>query len=127
MLNSATLTRKRIHNGIYEGIYQGQRGETVAPILSLIYQGESVGEVFADQINADDAKWLIRCRIPVNIISDGLQTFFICAEDTTTMDNFSIASGEAIDDDLRNEINLLREELDMLKRAFRRHCVETMG
>ncbi len=127
MLNKATLTRKRIHNGIYEGIYQGRKEDTVAPILSLIHLGESVGEVFADKINEQDGTWLIRCRIPVNIISDGLQTFFICTEDTTAIDNFSIASGEALDDELRNEINLLREELDMLKRAFRRHCVETMG
>ncbi len=127
MLNTATLTRKRIHKGIYEGVYQGSKGETTAPILSLIHLGESIGEVFADQISADDSSWLIRCRIPANIISDGLQTFFICTEDTTPIDNFSIASGEALDDELRNEINLLREELDMLKRAFRRHCVETIG
>jgi hypothetical protein len=26
---------------------------------------------------------------------------------------------------LRAEVDLLRAELDMLKRAFRRHCVET--
>ncbi len=127
MSNTAKLTRKRINNGIYEGVYQGSKTETAAPVLTLIYQGETVGDVYADQINTQENTWLIRCRIPVNIISDGLQTFFICAEDTTAMDNFSIASGEAIDDDLRNEINLLREELDMLKRAFRRHCVETMG
>ncbi|KAB7614610.1 hypothetical protein F9L33_08210 [Amylibacter sp. SFDW26] len=127
MLNAATLTRKRIHNGVYEGVYQGRSNETAAPILSLIHLGESVGEVFADQINTDNNTWLIRCRIPVNIISDGLQTFFICTEDTTAIDNFSIASGEVLDDELRNEINLLREELDMLKRAFRRHCAETMG
>ncbi len=127
MLSAPTLTRKRIHNGIYEGVYQGRKGETAAPVLSLIHLGESVGDVYADQINADENTWLIRCRIPANIISDGLQTFFICTEDTTAIDNFSIASGEALDDELRNEINLLREELDMLKRAFRRHCVETLG
>jgi len=127
MSNAATLTRKRIYNGIYEGVYQGGKGETTAPVLSMIHLGESVGEVFADQVSAEDGTWLIRCRIPTNIISDGLQTFFICAEDTIALDNFSIASGDVLDDELRNEINLLREELDMLKRAFRRHCVETMG
>lgn len=127
MLNAATLTRKRIYNGIYEGVYKGHKNETTAPVLSLMHLGESVGEVFADQISADENTWLIRCRIPVNVISDGLQTFFICTEDTTALDNFSIASGEVLDDELRNEINLLREELDMLKRVFRRHCVETMG
>jgi hypothetical protein len=32
-----------------------------------------------------------------------------------------------MEDDLRAEVDLLRAELDMLKRAFRRHCLETMG
>jgi hypothetical protein len=30
-----------------------------------------------------------------------------------------------MEDDLRAEVDLLRAELDMLKRAFRRHCLET--
>jgi hypothetical protein len=47
-------------------------------------------------------------------------------ESTVVLGSFSITSGEPLEDDLRNEINLLREELDMLKRAFRRHCVETL-
>ena len=34
-------------------------------------------------------------------------------------------AGEAVSDDLRAEVELLRAELDMLKRAFRRHCLET--
>jgi hypothetical protein len=32
-----------------------------------------------------------------------------------------------MEDDLRAEVDLLRAELDMLKRAFRRHCLETAG
>ena len=35
-------------------------------------------------------------------------------------------TGEPVEDDLRGEIDLLRAELDMLKRAFRRHCIDTM-
>jgi len=37
----------------------------------------------------------------------------------------AIADGEALGDDMCVEIELPRAELDMLKRAFRRHCVET--
>jgi outer membrane protein assembly factor BamA len=36
-----------------------------------------------------------------------------------------LIAGEALGDDIRVEVELLRDELDMLKRAFRRHCVET--
>ena len=38
---------------------------------------------------------------------------------------FSLLAGDLLDHDLRAEISLLRAELDMLKRAFRRHCAET--
>jgi hypothetical protein len=39
---------------------------------------------------------------------------------------FAIVTGEPLDDDIRAELDLLRAELEMLKRAFRRHCLETM-
>jgi hypothetical protein len=35
-------------------------------------------------------------------------------------------AGEVLSDDFRSEVSLLRAELDLLKRAFRRHCLETM-
>lgn len=127
MPNSSSLTNKRISNGIYEGVYKGKKDETTAPDLELIHLGEAVGEVFIDQIDARENTWLIRCKIPAEVISDGVQTFLICKiGDHSSLGSFSIAAGEALEDDLRNEISLLRQELDMLKRAFRRHCVETL-
>ena len=39
--------------------------------------------------------------------------------------SFSIVAGDALAEDIRAELSLLRAELDMLKKAFRRHCVET--
>jgi hypothetical protein len=44
-----------------------------------------------------------------------------------TLAHFTIITGVPMEDDLRAEVDLLRAELDMLKRAFRRHCVETLG
>ena len=123
MSNSPTLTKKRILNSVYEGVYVGKS----APDLELQFLGETVSEVHADILDSDEKSWLIRCNIPSGTISDGIQTFMICQRDSTiVLDSFSISSGEPLEDDLRNEINLLREELDMLKRAFRRHCVETL-
>jgi len=43
-----------------------------------------------------------------------------------TLNSFSIISGTPLDDDIRVEMDLLRAELDMLKKAFRRHCLETL-
>jgi len=128
MSNSSTLTKKLIANGVYEGIYKGEKSETAAPLLELTYLGKTIDEVFVDPLEEQENTWLIRCKIPVETISDGIQTYLICKTGEDIMlDSFSIVAGEPLNDDLRNELNLLREELDMLKRAFRRHCVETVG
>ena len=69
---------------------------------------------------------MLRVPIPAELLSDGVQTFLIRDTDSgETLESFSILAGEALADDIRAEVELLREELDMLKRAFRRHCLET--
>ena len=54
-------------------------------------------------LNKEEDLWLLQVPIPEEAIADG----------------------EALGDDMRVEIELPRAELDMLKRAFRLHCVET--
>lgn len=128
MSNSSALTKKRFANGVYEGVFKDKKGSGITPELELRYLGESVGEVYADQLDAQENTWLIRCKVPSDVLSDGVQTFLVCKKnESITLDSFSISAGEPLEDDLHNEISLLRQELDMLKRAFRRHCVETMG
>ncbi len=128
MPHSSSLVRKRITNGVYEGVYTGPKGTVASPILELNHLGQAVGEIIIDPIEGQESSWLIRCKIPGETLSDGVQTFLILKPGTNiVLDSFSIVMGEPLADDLRAEISLLREELDMLKRAFRRHCVETMG
>ena len=75
----------------------------------------------------DEKLWVVRVPIPAELISDGVQTFLIQDKRSgETLDSFALMSGEALSYDIRAEVTLLREELDMLKRAFRRHCLETM-
>jgi hypothetical protein len=70
--------------------------------------------------------WFLRFPIPPEVISDGVQTFVISdAATNAVVATFSLLAGDVLDHDLRAEISLLRAELDMLKRAFRRHCAET--
>ena len=127
MLKSSPLSRKRIANGVYEGVYTGQKTEITAPSLELSYLGKTFNEVSVERLVEQENTWVVRCNIPPEAVTDGIQTFLLCkAGENAVLDSFSIVAGEPLDDDLRNEISLLREELDMLKRAFRRHCVETM-
>ncbi|MDB9857663.1 hypothetical protein OAC63_04650 [Amylibacter sp.] len=70
----------------------------------------------------------MKADIPKEFLMDGVQTFlFVFEGQTEILDRFSIITGEPLKEDLRAEIQLLREELDMVKRAFRRHCIETIG
>jgi len=69
----------------------------------------------------------VTADIPAQFLMDGVQTFlFVLAGQTEVLDRFTVVTGEPLEEDLRSEIHLLREELDMVKRAFRRHCIETM-
>lgn len=121
-----TLTRMRLAGGVWEGLLSGRGRE--APRLRLRHQDELVGEpetVEAGEGEGGAARWLVRFRLPVERISDGVQTFVI--EDAATGDALAhetVYAGEILDEDIRAEVSLLRAELDLLKRAFRRHCSE---
>jgi hypothetical protein len=66
--------------------------------------------------------------IPVDRIADGVQTFVIRdRREDMLLGSFSIVAGDALAEDIRAELSLLRAELDMLKKGFRRHCLETLG
>ena len=114
-----SLTPSRILEGVWEGIYQGP----AAPTLTVTHLERDVPGVTVED-NGPNA-WLVRVPIPTATLSDGLQTYLV-QQDGETLGSFSVAAGAVLGEDLRAEISLLRAELDMLKAAFRRHCLETM-
>jgi len=72
--------------------------------------------------------WQVAVAIPAALLSDGVQSFLVFDRASgVTIDHFTIVTGVVLEDDIRAEIDLLRAELDMLKRAFRRHCLESGG
>lgn len=126
-MSEVTLTRMRLAEGVWEGLLSTHA--SAVPRLRLRHRDELVGEpetVAADGAPKGSGRWLVRFRLPVDRLSDGIQTFVI--EDATTGDALAhetIFAGELIEDDIRAEVSLLRAELDLLKRAFRRHCSES--
>ena len=120
-----TLTKTRLIEGAWEGVLTGAEGDE-APDISVTHFETPIEGVALDKL-PDGSGWRVRVPIPPEVISDGVQTFVIRAGETgETLDSFAILAGEALSEDIRAEIELLRAELDMLKRAFRRHCLETM-
>jgi len=123
-MSTLTVTKTRLLDGVWEGFVTGS-GDTRPAIevthLERAVEGASLTE------DAGNGRWVLRIPVPAEAIADGVQTFLIRDAETGDMlDSFTLISGEALAEDIRAEVDLLRAELDMLKRAFRRHCVDTM-
>lgn len=119
-----TLTKTRLVAGVWEGVLTGVEGDA-APALSYHLKDEALEGLTVAQ---EGTQWLVRAPVPADRLSDGVQTFVISeAASGDVLGTFALLSGEALAEDIRAEMDLLRDELDLLKRAFRRHCVETRG
>ena len=116
-----SLEKARIHAGIWEGILTAP--VDVAPELEVMHQAQAVPGVEVAALADQSGQFSVRVPIPAELLGDGVQTFVIQDKSTgQTLDSFVIVTGEPLQADIRAEMDLLRSELDMLKRAFRRHC-----
>jgi hypothetical protein len=120
-MSTLTLTATKMRRGVWEGVIT-QTGKGV-PQIAVTHLDTPVPDF--DLVESGDT-WVLRVPVPAEAIADGVQTFLINdLSDGTRLGYFTLIAGEALGDDMRVEMELLRAELDMLKRAFRRHCVET--
>ena len=121
----AVLTSGRIRGGAWQGILRAAGG---VPTLEVVQGKVVLPGLTVSPVEGKAGEWALRVPIPVEMLSDGVQTFLLRDVGSgAVLGHFSIITGVAMEDDIRSELDLLRAELDMLKRAFRRHCLETMG
>ena len=114
------LTRISLKSGRYEG-----RLETsgAVPVIELVHLERVVGHAEVTEV---DGAHMVAAEMPASVLSDGVQVVSLrSAADATILDRVTFLMGSGLDDDFRGELALLREELELLKSAFRRHCVET--
>lgn len=124
-MSDLTLTKIRFRAGVWEGRISGAGSKGARPDVQVWYLDQQVAD--AELSEGEEAGiWSLRVPVPAEAIADGVQTFVISDGGGTKLGHFSIIAGEALGEDLHAEVELLRAELDMLKRAFRRHCLETM-
>ncbi len=117
-----TLTQTRILAGVWEGVLAGVEGD--APRLEARHQDRALDGLTVTPIPGKPGHFALRLPIPPSVISEGVQTVLFHA-DGATLAQFTLVAGVPLEEDLRAEISLLRAELELLKRAFRRHCAET--
>jgi hypothetical protein len=113
------LTKTRLVAGVWEGVLTGAGPNE--PTLAVTHQGAMVEGMTLQYDQAKD-RWNVAVPIPANLIADGIQTFVISDTDGHTLASFALLSGDALAEDIRAELTLLRAELDLLKSAFRTHC-----
>ena len=123
-MSTLLLTKTKMKQGVWEGIITGS-GER-QPNITVTHQETQVSGVSLAQ-NEHSGHWLLSIPIPAEAISDGVQTILVNDQDNDEqIGHITLMAGEVLGDDIRAEMDLLRAELDMLKRAFRRHCVESV-
>lgn len=123
------LTKTRIAGGVWEGRVQqpNARADTPPPAIRVMLADRPVSGAELEPQEDTLGLFVLRIPIPPEALGEGLHTFLIVDDDSgMTLDDFSIAMGLPLEADVRAELDQLRAELDLLKRAFRRHCVETM-
>ncbi len=116
-----TLTATRIVAGVWEGVLAGV---TADPVLEVLHEGTALDGVQVAALPGETGRFAVRVPIPLALLNDGVQTFLI-RSGAEVLARFTVIMGVPMEDDVRAEIDLLRAELDLLKRAFRRHCVDT--
>ena len=125
-MTGLTLTKTRITGGIWEGVVTVPSDRLDPPQIEVTHLERPIlGLVLNPSPDIANA-YLLRIAIPPDALADGVQTFLINDKETgESLGSFAIVTGAPLEDDITAEVNLLRAELDMLKRAFRRHCLET--
>ncbi|MGJ8603277.1 MAG: hypothetical protein ACSHXH_04050 [Marivita sp.] len=124
-MTAYSLSKSRFFEGVWEGVIAGESDDSPAPNVDVRVHDKPVPDITLEAL-PDPASWVIKVPVPANMIADGVHTFVI-SEATLgqALGDFSIIAGDAAGEDIRAEMSLLRAELDMLKRSFRRHCRET--
>lgn len=119
-----TLTKLQIAGGVWTGRLTGPAG--AAPRLEATLLDQPVGQLQVRPDAGAPGHWTVSLPIPPEALRDGMQTILIREAQTGgRLASITILLGEPLEDDIRAEVNLLRAELDLLKRAFRRHCADS--
>jgi hypothetical protein len=119
-----SLEQTRIADGVWEGVLSGVTGDS--PVIEGLHSGRAIDGVDVKPMPGKAGHFAVRVPIPVWALNEGVQTVLLRHGDEV-LAQFTLVAGVPLEEDIRAELALLRAELDLLKRAFRRHCVETAG
>lgn len=117
-----TLVCTTLRAGRYEGVLAGVDQTEI----EAIHRGKIIAIAKLAPHPKEDGAMAVSLDLPMDVVSDGVQVVGLRSTASgEVLDRITLMAGSGLDEDIRGEIALLRDELEMLKRAFRRHCAET--
>ena len=116
-----TLTQTGIVNGVWQAVLTGA---ATPPALEALHQGRKLDGLTVTAVPGQSGTHLVQLAIPATVLNEGVQTVLLRTGDDV-LASFTLVAGVPLEEDLRAEISLLRAELDLLKKAFRRHAAKT--
>ncbi len=121
IIGGLRITALRLAEGRLQAVLTGAPDSPVGG-LTLTHDGADLpGPALVEMA---PGLWHLTADLPARLISDGVQTVVLSDGSGARLGSFTVIGGAPVEGDLRAEVELLRAELDMLKRAFRRHCME---
>lgn len=117
-----TLVRTTLQAGRYLGVLTGA-GQTE---IEALHNGRIVAVAQLTAHPDEPGAMQVALELPTDVLGDGVHVVGLRSTGTgDVLDRITLMAGSALDEDIRGELALLRDELEMLKRAFRRHCADT--
>lgn len=121
-MQDETLTRVRLHGGRYEGLYAGPPDAGIEALL----QGQVIAVAKIAPEDAVPSRFRVALDLPSAVIGEGVQVITLRSTlSGAALDRITLMAGDPLDEDIRAEVALLRDELEMLKHAFRRQAAAT--
>ena len=108
--------------GMQDGIWQALlTGSEKLPEVFVRLGDRAMPDVRVDALPGDASAWILSVPVPSDCLSTGVQTFVVSEAAGAELGQFSVVIPDPDATGLEAEVALLRAEVEMLKRALRRH------
>ena len=116
------LSRIGVSNGVWTAVLSLPTAPADPPVIDAVHRGRKLTSVKVSDAGAPGC-FRLSFEIPGGILNDGTEAILIVdAGEETVLGAITVGVDCPDTNELVDEVALLRAELDLLKRAFRRHC-----
>ena len=118
-----SLTEIEFRGVIWTGQVEGldEHVETM-PEFRLLLRGEEISRL-SPSYDVASERFELKVPIPSTAVGNGSNSLVVCSsENDDILAKIHVVAGNILDHEIVAELQILREELDLLKKAFRRHA-----